>query len=1853
MNKLILTPILVLVLAVAARAQLYDNGLLVNRSNLISNWQMPTVITAGGAYTGVSGVVEHRGPSVRTLVNDGIYVTTGSHTDKFMGPGGQSGAQEIAGTNRPLFRNLQLINGAGQLLNITNPAGISVSQSLTFANGITTTVRSYTQAGAIVLGDSASYTGGTTNAQHVNGYVSKIGSTIFTFPVGSGTDSRPLTISAPPAVTDHYSVAWIVGDPTTTTDPSGTPALHPVASREAGLMAVSTLGQWDWIAVSGTGAGLTITVPLPDLTAFSAATDLRLVGWNGNQWINLSTGARPYLNGTSYASGNADGSTLQGTMVAGITAIGIGGAPTISLSGTVFNDGNGLTDNLVNQIGNGPNPLDGTDIDPTTAGNQALYATLLNSNGTTLTSVAVTSTGTYAFSGVAAGTYSVQLSTQATIATSPALPQNWVYTGEQLGTGPGHDGTPNGILTGVVVGTASVGQANFGINKRPTGAIASIPSQPNPGAGSQVVVPATVFTGTDLEDGTYANNLTGRTVSLSAATGGTLYYAGQAVSTTVVITNFDPTKVTLDPTATQATSVQFTYTVRDNAGTASDPTTSPSVVTAPFTAPVLSISGTVFDDGNGLTDNTVNGSVLNGTAVAPIGGSPVPLYVSLWIEATLIGVVPVSSSGTYSFTNVRGNAAYYAILSTNPAGGDINNRPLSAGWVNTGENIGAGAGNDGLVDGILNTISLGSASVSNANFGIDRRPEGADVTLTVQANPGGTAQVPIPPTVFTGTDLEDGTYANNLTGRAVSLSAAIGGTLYYAGNPVSTSLAIASFDPTQVTLDPSVMGTAPVVFRYSVRDNANVASLPNTITVPFTSVLIISGTVFDDGNGLTDNTVNGSVLSGTAVPPIGGGSPVPLYVALWREGGTLIRSEPVTSSGTYSFSNVTANATYFVVLSTNSASFDITSRPLPAGWVNTGENVGTGAGSDGTTNGILTGIAVGTSSVSNANFGIDRRPEGTTVTLAAQPNPGGNVQVPVSATAFTGTDLEDGPYANNLTGRPVSLNAVAGGTLYYAGNPVSTSLAIASFNPAQLTVDPTATGTTSVSFAYSLTDNAGVASIPARVTVPFSGAQVSVSGQVFDDGNGLTDGLVNPVGTSTNPLNGTDIDPVTAGNQALYATLVSNSSTAVATVPITNMGTYSFTDVAAGTYSVVLSTNASGSTTASLPANWVNTGEQLGTTPGSDGTPNGILTGVVVGTTAVGQANFGINKKPEAANGAVAVQANPGGTNQATVFATAFTGSDLEDGPYANNLTGRPVSLSAATGGTLYYQGSAVATATDIASFDPTKVTVDPTATNETVVSFAFTVKDNAGVASTPKAIAVPFYDNDDDDDNDEDDTDDDDDGDNDDDGEQDDRVKLPENTIKLIIPGIIIPGPVLPIIGIFIPSFPFGILTLIINGTIYTKDTFPPEGIIVRTDEDGDLVDDIIVEPIDPKMPPAIPFVAIDPTGKPVTTPGTATATPASLTSSGPLSCTATTVTLTATDGGNTYRFSPGATSAGGSSTATVTTAGVYSVTVTGANGYEARASTRVTADQNAPTAGLTNSGPLSCTTTSVTLTATGGGLYRFSAGATQLNNGPTATVSNAGVYSVTVTGANGCTATASTTVTANGGTLLAFTNQPASASTVAAGTAVSVSVGVSGAGSVTYQWYKDNVGNAVANQTSAVLSLSSAQTSDAGSYFVVVTGTCNSLTSTAFALTVRPVPDLTPVLYARPTTLYGSATVSVVVDVVELNEVATDQDITLYIAKTASVPLSFDAGATEVGGRRVQNGLWRFDGVSNANFYVFRSSQRLLGGGQLSVGMTGTLRAGATSGVLPINTVLLGSGGEVRLTNNSDADKLEYFPR
>ncbi|GAB4031896.1 ice-binding family protein [Spirosoma jeollabukense] len=149
------------------------------------------------------------------------------------------------------------------------------------------------------------------------------------------------------------------------------------------------------------------------------------------------------------------------------------------------------------------------------------------------------------------------------------------------------------------------------------------------------------------------------------------------------------------------------------------------------------------------------------------------------------------------------------------------------------------------------------------------------------------------------------------------------------------------------------------------------------------------------------------------------------------------------------------------------------------------------------------------------------------------------------------------------------------------------------------------------------------------------------------------------------------------------------------------------------------------------------------------------------------------------------------------------------------------------------------------------------------------------------------------------------------------------------------------------------------------------------------------------------------------------------------------------------------------------------------------------------------------------------------------------------------------------------------------------------------------------------------------------------------SSITNVAVPLTA----DLVPIMYTLPTIQYGTTNFTVVVDVFDILSTATNNLITVYVTKDPLVVLSLNSSSVFVGNKTVQNDIWTFND-SNDNFYILTTNEVIAGGSRKSFGLTGVLTPGNTQGALTVSTTIMaGSGGEVNINNNSDADKIEYF--
>ena len=143
-----------------------------------------------------------------------------------------------------------------------------------------------------------------------------------------------------------------------------------------------------------------------------------------------------------------------------------------SISGNVYHDTDLMEDNLVD--GTGTNALG------------RLYVNLLDVADRVVAATQVSEDGTYSFTDLAEGDYCLQLTIYEGIPGEPKpvtrLVKDGLYVAENLGSDPGCDGSPDGLLFVTVPPLANLADANFGIVKLPDLTI-NLTASPNVMAG--------------------------------------------------------------------------------------------------------------------------------------------------------------------------------------------------------------------------------------------------------------------------------------------------------------------------------------------------------------------------------------------------------------------------------------------------------------------------------------------------------------------------------------------------------------------------------------------------------------------------------------------------------------------------------------------------------------------------------------------------------------------------------------------------------------------------------------------------------------------------------------------------------------------------------------------------------------------------------------------------------------------------------------------------------------------------------------------------------------------------------------------------------------------------------------------------------------------------------------------------------------------------------------------------------------------------------------------------------------------------------------------------------------------------
>jgi hypothetical protein len=646
-------------------------------------------------------------------------------------------------------------------------------------------------------------------------------------------------------------------------------------------------------------------------------------------------------------------------------------------------------------------------------------------------------------------------------------------------------------------------------------------------------------------------------------------------------------------------------------GRVSVPINGSSVINANFgikSSGPITVSGIVYNDNNGLSDGSVNGTLHDGGT-----GSTLTAYL-VDEQGQVVGSSTVASNGTYSIGGAYPSVPYTVRLS-NTAGVTIGNlapeSSLPNGYQNTGEAFGlynnAGTGTERTTPGVIAVTPI-SSGATGVNFGINLPPTATSNSLTGQTS--GVAAT-VPNILSNDSDPNGGT----LVAGSISLVVPVGATNvqtdaqgdvtgFTVPGEGSWSLNSTSGD---VTFTPQTGFIAnPTPIKYTVTDAAGLNSNEATITITYNPVTVTGNVFHDPYGGFVDNS------SGkTNTVPTG------MYANLVDVSGKVIMSVPVSTNGTFSFTGM-ASGTYSVQLSNGQLAANSTaptSFTPPSGWVMTGAYNGTpNTGNTGNLTGRSNNFAVN-SNVTNINFGMEQLPTANNVN-GTFVNPGSTNTITVPA--LNGSDPEQGVFPGTGNVDTIVIKTLpASGTLYYNNIPVVAGDTIRNYNPSLLKFDPPS-GTGVYTFDYVEIDAALKASNVATATLTVTA--LTISGNVLNDANGLLGSPANTVdgmGTNAGGLNAVLINSVT-GKVAAVAVVGAN-------------GVYTFSGVDIGNYSVVITTN--GATVGSnppalqLPDNWVNVGENFGAGEGSDGKVDGSLSLGSV-TVSINNANFGIERKP-------------------------------------------------------------------------------------------------------------------------------------------------------------------------------------------------------------------------------------------------------------------------------------------------------------------------------------------------------------------------------------------------------------------------------------------------------------------------------------------------------------------------------------------------------------------------------------------------------------------------------------------------
>lgn len=291
-----------------------------------------------------------------------------------------------------------------------------------------------------------------------------------------------------------------------------------------------------------------------------------------------------------------------------------------------------------------------------------------------------------------------------------------------------------------------------------------------------------------------------------------------------------------------------------------------------FAKPNITVSGTLYNDKNGLMDNLVNG-----IAIGNPGGSTFYAYLADATDSTVLFKTTVNASnGAYSFTQAEITSSYVVVLSTiSKVVGD--HAPLTPGcpntWVGVGETFGtnnaAGTGNESGIPNVSIAVKTLNNSVTGVNFGVERTPTSDDYLRAV-AHPSVGQMIILNgqgmnPPVLSGNDPEDCSSGCQLSAKNVVIDTVpTAAELYYNNALVVNGQLITNFNANllQLKITSATMGATSVQFNYSYVDAAMVKAVtPATYRLVWLIAVPVVGLTATADLNNDDASVNWSTQS--------------------------------------------------------------------------------------------------------------------------------------------------------------------------------------------------------------------------------------------------------------------------------------------------------------------------------------------------------------------------------------------------------------------------------------------------------------------------------------------------------------------------------------------------------------------------------------------------------------------------------------------------------------------------------------------------------------------------------------------------------------------------------------------------------------------------------------------------------------------------------------------------------------------------------------------------------------------------------------------------------------------------------